>query len=1218
MRKVFLEQRFSIFFILTAFLIFAPATGYGVESKGNSNPEIIVPGLTDKVELVAFSKDSRFIATASHCIGGECGNGIVNIWQFSDFKLLRTIKTLAMIDALIFSPDGNNLVTATSCTGIGDNWTEILIWRVSDGLIINRYKDDRYLNKGIVKSLLFTQDGKFLVELAEHEINVREVSSTKIIRNFKLKETKDTRSYFTGNMSLNQSEKVLVVGVKVDNLKKWIRRDGGQSDYENKNLVTVWDFQTGKQIRQFEGHQDVINFACFTLNNEIISSSRDKTTRLWNLQDGKQITTYKDDICFLGEDKSSSYQYLHGVTFDPNHSLLAAMGENKSVNIRDVQNGKVINTIQDVQIKPFSGFRSREEMTQIAFSPDGKFLVGDSPLRILALPKGNQIASLGSTEFESGYESLLAFSSDGKVLSSVSENRVSKFWNISNIKLEGTFGHPTKKIKQIVVDDSTKRGFLILSRKEKGSYKREFKESPVFNKDGNLLVVRDNKNLDTINVISVLNGKLTKSLEHKVEVPTVLSFNNDETILISSTERILFPETNAPEIKLWSMPDGTPLRTFNKELSNCLSSIPVGKHLICYYTDNNIKFWRISDGSLEKTIYKPIPSKHEDGHLYTNRDGNILAVALECELHKIIDLWHLPDGKYLKRVIIADNNDFYNFQNGFGPVYISPDGAFILVSGSGEGDWNWKLQLYRIADGKLIKKFGKLSGNFPKLYPGEPIFTSDGKYFVLDLSVFRFSDGELVKTIPKGEDSEGGNIVLSKDERFIGKWNLVKDTDELWMISKDKTGKELSEKVLSMRCQDDGEYVMYTPDGYYERSPEGTGQIYWTFPNGSFPESFSFEQLESVYRRPDIIKARLAGDLDAGKPAPPATRPPYIEMSDHREIKETAETTHPLKLTASALDEVKTLRIFVNGKSTMDIPIGAKEKDLSLDVPLTPGMNRITAIAYNQQGFSSNSKYLDVLCKRTDAPKPNLYVIGIGVSEYAMLPKEWQLSSAHKDAKSVISAFKSQEGKIFGRVETKLLTNAEASVEAITDALKSLESVKENDLAVVFLAGHGIMSKEEVFYFLSSSGELEKPENGGISWQLLGDALNKVKGRVLVLLDACHSGNISTQVIVPNDELAQKLRSEGKSGIMVFSASKGRQSALEDVDGGFGVFAHAITQSLGPESKQADTNGNGFVEFMELVDHVRKNVDKETEGDQTPWLSRKELFGDFAIASVLK
>jgi len=1185
MRRQFDKRQirlFSIFLISSVFMIFSQVTGYGAAILGNSNPDIVVQGPSDFVAFVTFSKDGRFIATSS--------DNTVNIWQFSDFKLLRTLTSSYDISALVFSPDNNMLAASSVWCGDGSGG-ENIIWRVNDGTILNRY--DTYVN-----SLLFAQGGKVLVEKGQFwragksldEINVRDVVSNKIIRNIKLK---DDLSHFTGNIALNQSETLLVSAI---------------NEKDKKYLVAVWDFQTGKLVRQFEGHQGQINFVTFTSDNEIISSSNDKTTRLWSLQDGKQQKIFRDDPYFLKNTSCiNDANDIFWATFDPTHGLLAVLGENQSVSIRDVQNGQVTKTIQDVQKKKISDSNYTVELSQIAFSPDGKFLAGGSPLKIWALPKGNQIASLGSTGFERGRGISLVFSRDGKVLSSVSENGVSKFWNISNINLEGTFGHPTNKIKEIAVE-SIGQGFVIPSRKEKGpnSNIMQFKESPVFNRDGNLLAVRDNKNLDTINVISVLNGKLTKSLEHKVGVPTVLSFNNDGTILASSTERILLPETKTPEIKLWSMPEGTPLRTFNKELSNCLSAIPVGKHLICYYTDNSIKFWRISDGRLEKTISKPIPSKPYDGHLYTNRDGNILAVASDCFPHLIIDLWHLPDGKYFKRIKIADN-DIYDFQYKFGPVYISPDSAFMLVSGSGEGPRD-HVQLYRIADGKLLKEFRDLSS---------PVFTPDGKNFVAGQNVFSLSDGKLIKTITEDGDAKfkAINIALSNDGRFMGKWNLDKDTDELWIL-KDKAGKEISEKVLSMRYQGDGEYIIYTPDGYYERSPEGTNQIYWTFPNGRFPESFSFEQLESVYRRPDIIKARLAGDLNAGKPAPPATRPPYIEMPDHREIKETAENTYHLKLTASALDEVKTLRIFVNGKPSMDISIGAKEKELSLDVPLSPGMNRITAIAYNQQGFSSNSKYLDVLCKRADLPKPNLYVIGIGVSEYAMLPKEWQLSSAHKDAKSVITAFKSQEGKIFGRVETKLLTNAEASVEAITDALKGLESVKENDLAVVFLAGHGIMSKDEVFYFITPSGELEKPEKGGISWNLLGDALNKVKGRVLVLLDACHSGNISTQVIVPNDELAQKLRSEGKSGIMVFSASKGRQSALEDVDGGFGVFAHAITQSLGPESKQADTNGNGFVEFMELVDHVRKKVDKETEGDQTPWLSRKELFGDFAIASV--
>jgi hypothetical protein len=40
------------------------------------------------------------------------------------------------------------------------------------------------------------------------------------------------------------------------------------------------------------------------------------------------------------------------------------------------------------------------------------------------------------------------------------------------------------------------------------------------------------------------------------------------------------------------------------------------------------------------------------------------------------------------------------------------------------------------------------------------------------------------------------------------------------------------------------------------------------------------------------------------------------------------------------------------------------------------------------------------------------------------------------------------------------------------------------------------------------------------------------------------------------------------------------------------------------------------VEFMELVTYVMRYVDKLTGGNQTPWLSRKELFGDLPVAVV--
>jgi hypothetical protein len=121
-----------------------------------------------------------------------------------------------------------------------------------------------------------------------------------------------------------------------------------------------------------------------------------------------------------------------------------------------------------------------------------------------------------------------------------------------------------------------------------------------------------------------------------------------------------------------------------------------------------------------------------------------------------------------------------------------------------------------------------------------------------------------------------------------------------------------------------------------------------------------------------------------------------------------------------------------------------------------------------------------------------------------------------------------------------------------------------------------------------------------------------------LFLDACHSGSIVTNTVVPNDGLAQQFFAGNRGGTMILSASKGRQTSLEspDIEDGFGIFTYALINGLGKKSKTADTNRNGYVEFMELVDYARQYVHKKSGGLQTPWLSRKELFGDLPLARV--
>jgi hypothetical protein len=512
-----------------------------------------------------------------------------------------------------------------------------------------------------------------------------------------------------------------------------------------------------------------------------------------------------------------------------------------------------------------------------------------------------------------------------------------------------------------------------------------------------------------------------------------------------------------------------------------------------------------------------------------------------------------------------------------------------------------------MASGSRVRTFKGHSGNVTSV-----AFSPDGRYVLSggddnSLKLWSLHRGQELRSY-RGHLDNITSIAFSPDGQFILSGSLD-TTTRIWAV---EAGEEVA-KLLSSR---DGEWIIVTPDNYYNTSPEGASLLHWVYPGGS--ETFTFEQFESLFKRPDIIKNRLVSDSNDNTQAPAITRPPRIEMADHLAVKETSSKNYSLTFAASASEAVETVRVFVNGKPTSEILVNAKEKELSLDVPLFSGANRITAVAYDEKGFSSNPKYVDVICKHSGLVKPNLYVFAIGISEYPRLPSKWQLEFAHSDAEAIIETFQKQEGRLFAEVRYNYLSNEKATAVTITEVLDALRTIDENDVAVIFMAGHGIKAVDGTFYFLTSDGSFEEPEKGGLSWEVLGEYLNRVKGRVLLFLDACHSGSIVTETIVPNDELAQQFFSGGQGGIMVFSASKGRQFSLEspDIGGGFGVFTYALVQSLGSKAKRVDTNRNGFVEFMELVDYVRHTVDKVTKGEQTPWLSRKELFGDLPVAVV--
>ncbi len=328
------------------------------------------------------------------------------------------------------------------------------------------------------------------------------------------------------------------------------------------------------------------------------------------------------------------------------------------------------------------------------------------------------------------------------------------------------------------------------------------------------------------------------------------------------------------------------------------------------------------------------------------------------------------------------------------------------------------------------------------------------------------------------------------------------------------------------------------------------------------------------------------------------------------------------------------LRAYVEGRPAAARAVCAPEADAELDVPLQHGVNRVTVAAFDARGAASNLAAADVTS--ASAARPELWLVAAGVSRYPKLPDEYQLALAADDAKAVFDAFSAQAGpdKLFSAVHGEPLLDERVTVEALDAALAELAKMKADDVAVVFLAGHGFKpSADADMVFITAAADATEAgvRAGGLGWSAIARRLAAVKGRVVLLLDACHSGHVSQDRLVPNDDLARALVREHRAGVLVFAASKGRQFSYEPsgtralvlkgaarplvtrpAGDAHGFFAGGLLASLA--ARDTDGDGDGVIELSELVDDVSARVSLASDGKQTPWVARREMFGDFALA----
>jgi hypothetical protein len=408
---------------------------------------------------------------------------------------------------------------------------------------------------------------------------------------------------------------------------------------------------------------------------------------------------------------------------------------------------------------------------------------------------------------------------------------------------------------------------------------------------------------------------------------------------------------------------------------------------------------------------------------------------------------------------------------------------------------------------------------------------------------------------------------------------------------------DANKQVLEGRTVDD-ELIAWAPNLRFDATAEGASYVKLRFPGQSV--QYTFQQFAAKVRQPGLVtsvfdRAAIAPTIDVGLP-------PQVEGALKTEGD---RITGAITLTTGATGGE--VAIFQDGLRTDTISI-SDQSVVPIDVARAPGARWVSVLAQDRGGLASLPVGRDL---GKASALPVVRALAIGIDEYASLPP---LKFGAADARTLIQSLAAQNGKTINLASSRVLDQKGLARSALLEAVQALvDGAAPGETIVFSYAGHGLTAPAGGFYMSTSLTDVGDIAGTSVAWSDVAAILAKAKARVLVFLDACHSGTAGTDYFASNDDAAAGVLARIPSGLVVFSASKGRQLSLEMSDSGGGVFTNAVADVIARKRATFDTNRNGAIEISELYAGVKLRVVGQTRGRQTPWLSRNEMVGDFAL-----